>query len=329
MKNTVTHILALGATVSVLVCVYSFLPIGRYATNPHAIHAALIPLGEGEPVSEAQISEITITHKDDFLCLQKQGTLWTVTTHDYMLLANTERVEAFIHVLIKKRKMYKFSYSNSGASVDVDNFRLSIGFGEKNNTGYPVNNDKKNINMSKNVYVFTTADSLASPVVQLDWLKGAFSIERDISPYCTLDARFFASDAFFWGISTPIAVSGSLRTDSMAYTVSLDEATADFESRSHALLSLRHGGLLPLADELHGTAVATLSVSDATGRMCSMQIYKSNEAAATLVYQCVSCVTPSPADGEVERQALSQCRFKTEISAWTFNRLCELLNVKS
>lgn len=318
MKLTEKWLVA-AACVSAALCALSFLPsvTGRHAPKP-----VRAPLVDGD----ARIAAVLIAQGEATLRLEQHGSLWTANDGGITAPADLRMVSGLCERLLKVQRLYKIADSVKKLHDDMLFSTVSV---------YSTDG-----NLYEKIDFYLRRASSDRLLAYTDSLSGVYETEQALTTYMQASLALYAAQELFWGIQTVTAVSffdyraGGVQRFQYADAAHGAEASpvafivpdGGVSALGRRLLALRHGGLLPISDGAAETPVAVIVLDDAGGRRNRLSIYRTAADSASNTYRCVAHFEPSPTDSAEDTAALRDfSQYQAEISAWTFERLMELL----
>lgn len=317
---------------------------------PKAVQSAILNQKYKNEVSEIEIAK-NGGQGSDKITLKKMGDFWLLTAQDktngreFCTIAEVKIVTSFLKNCAKLRSMYTISDRISEYnlfSVDENNgtivsFLLGDGI------------------MCTKVY-FGAVNPLKNRIyLRSESISTVWECENDFQQFLTTDSNYWLAGELLPEITNPV----SLIFTENGKTLSLDEKSDGFSAKARTLLSLRHGAVrseeishdaeledgvetaesfangAELSDRTENAesfvsniAVATLTVQDGNGRLARIEFFEEQDSdgkEGEESYFYTKSVTPSEIDSPETRFALYAEQAAYEISAWTFERVRNVL----
>ena len=279
-----------------------------------------------------EVAEIEITEKgeagSESITLAQHGDFWLLTKKDestnseLCTVADKKIINSLIENAIKIRKMYTIS----DRAADYD----SLGLGEENATTLTfLKNDGTLFTKTH----FGHADSLKNRIfIRSERSKTAYECENDFQQYLTTETNYWSEGEILSEIKNPVQITlethATLKADESSGILgkpTLSEKSDGFATKTHTLLSLRHGTILNEEVTTNAIKIAELTAQDGNGRIARITFFEKTENAsdeeAEQSYFYTKAVTPSEIDSAETRFAFYSEHAAYEISAWTFTRI--------
>ena len=312
----ITYAVAAVLTILFILSITVFSPSSNANKKRHRLQLQII--------HEADISNIdiiTIQQADSAIILTRTDNMWLIANQnnvDDKIPANTDRLKSFFVFLASKHRLTKAGNSaNNDNSYGLDKQDSTVITLYKNGTAYQSLNFG-DLNFSQTQRYFTTAE-----------VKAVFLAGSEFEPFLTTSVTSWAdpyiistqllNDAFSMGLAQTADFFDYKTESHVTFTTSDDEQKKSIQK----LFDLRHGGFVEadsnqISDKPQNK---TSSVKIQMGDKSQISLDLFEHPAIENEYIVYTTF-------ESERLAKS-FTYKTQISAWTYNKISEImLNTK-
>lgn len=303
---------------SILIFAFSLVFSKKERSTQKSVESAIL-----NPSHKNEVNLIEIeSGEGSQITLKKQGDFWLLSKtiengNEIYTLADSKIITALLENASKIRKIYKITEKESDY--------LSLGISEKQKTSisFSQNSDK----LYTKVY-FGHSDSIKNRIYfRSDSSKTVYETENDIHQFLTKDLNYWSEGGIVPEIKNTVQITLKVEADSKQSisprTITLDEKSKDFQSKSHTLLSLRHGNIL--SEETSSIKkISTLTLQDGNGRIAKIDFFEKREGftdSSEISYFYKKSVTPSQIDSQENIFAFYSENALYEISAWTYERI--------
>ena len=319
MKN-LDKILIKFLILSLILFVFSLFFSKNGKNTPKAIESAIL-----NPKHSSEISQIEINvpyQEVGSIIFKKQGDFWLLekdlpSGEKIISQADSAIIESFIKNSSKIRKLYKVSDKSS----DYESFSVS------ENSGIAVSFIGNNSKMYTKVH-FGHSDSLKNRIYfRSEASKITYECENDFQQYLTAETNYWSEGKIIPEIKNPVQISFKTNEGSVGQpskTITMDEKSASFSTKSKALLSLRHGQIWSETTINSENYISTLTVQDGSGRLAKLDFFKIQKGDDESYFYRKS-IQPSPVDSQENTFAFYSEKAAYEISAWTYEKIIQTI----
>ena len=293
---------------------------------PKALESALLnPKYKGEVnmiTIQAQEKSVSTNKKGNSqITLKKQGDFWLFSkfteesNEEICAIADSKIIDSLIEKAASLRSLYKIT--------DKERDYLSLGVSEnaESTLAFSKNNDK----MYTKVH-FGLSNSLKNRIYfRSEGKKTVYESQNDFEQYLNTDINYWSEGKIIPEIKNPVQISFKTNEGSVGQppkTITMDEKSSGFASKSKALLSLRHGKIWPETTINSENYISNLSVQDGSGRIAKLDFFKiQNGDDESYFYR--KSLQPSPVDSQENIFAFYSEKAAYEISAWTYEKIIQ------
>lgn len=316
---------------SILIFVLSLAFSKKERSVPKSVESAILNPSHRNEVNLIEIE----SGEGSSVTLKKQGEFWLLSKafengNEICTLADSKIISSLLENAGKIRNIYKISEKESDY--------LSLGISE--NQGTSISFSQNNNRMYTKVH-FGYTNSLKNRIYfRSEASKAVYETENDIFQFLTTETSYWSEGQIAPEIKNPVQITLKTEKDSeqnfSPRTITLDEKTEKFQSKSHAILSLRHGKVSPLDSSDSLKKISILTLQDGNGRLSRIDFFvKWADAEGDSINQLSEkeisyfykkTVTPSQIDSQENIFAFYSENALYEISAWTYEKITSLFN---
>lgn len=293
---------------------------------PKALESALLnPKYKGEvnmiTIQAQEKSDSTNKKGNSQITLKKQGDFWLFlksteeSNEEICAIADTKIIDSLIEKAASLRSLYKIT--------DKERDYLSLGVSE--NTGRTLAFSKNNDKLYTKIH-FGHSDSLKNRIYfRSEASKITYECENDFQQYLTAETNYWSEGKIIPEIKNPVQISFKTNEGSVGQpskTITMDEKSASFSTKSKALLSLRHGQIWSETTINSENYISTLTVQDGSGRLAKLDFFKIQKGDDESYFYRKS-IQPSPVDSQENIFAFYSEKAAYEISAWTYEKIMQ------
>ena len=311
---------------SILIFALSLIFSRNEKSAPKALESALLnPKYKGEVnmiTIQAQEKSVSTNKKGNSqITLKKQGDFWLFSkfteesNEEIFTIADSKIIDSLIEKAASLRSLYKIT--------DKERDYLSLGVSEnaESTLAFSKNNDK----MYTKVH-FGLSNSLKNRIYfRSEGKKTVYESQNDFEQYLNTDINYWSEGKIIPEIKNPVQISFKTNEGSVGQppkTITMDEKSSGFASKSKALLSLRHGKIWPETTINSENYISNLSVQDGSGRIAKLDFFKiQNGDDESYFYR--KSLQPSPVDSQENIFAFYSEKAAYEISAWTYEKIIQ------
>lgn len=336
---------------SILIFVLSLAFSKKERSAQKAVDSAIL-----NPSHKNEVNLIEIeSEKGSQISLKKQGDFWLLyktfeNGNEISTLADSKIIAALLENTSKIRKIYKIT--------EKENDYLSLGISETQGTS--ISFSQNNGKLYTKVH-FGYSDSLKYRIYfRSDSSKTVYETENDIHQFLTAETNYWTEGQIIPEIKNPVQITMKIKADSeqslSPITIKLDEKSEDFKSKSHTLLSLRHGNIQDMpriqsdknnfekesfqSETSFLKKISTLTLQDGNGRIARIDFFekkagftnsnktslpendsKNQLSESEISYFYQKSVTPTQIDSQETAFAFYSENALYEISAWTYEKI--------
>ncbi len=312
----ITYALAAVLTILFILSITVFSPSSNANKKRHSLQLQII--------HEADISNIdiiTIQSGDSAIILTRTDNMWLIANQnnvDDKIPANTDRLKSFFVFLASKHRLTKAGKSaNNDNSYGLDKHDSIVISLYKNGSSYQ-SLSFGDLNFSQTQRYFTTAE-----------VKAVFLAGSEFEPFLTTSVSMWAdpyiistqllNDAFSMGLAQTADFFDYKTNNHVTLTISNDEQKKSIQK----LFDLRHGGFVERDSN---------QTSDkAQNQTLSVKIQMGDKSQITMdLFEHPSIENEYIVYTTFESERFTKSfTYKTQISAWTYNKISEMmLNTK-